>query len=281
MSFTKSWMRLGKSHAQDCSWVARAASLLATVAIAFAFLTVAPIANTEVNAATASKSQKAKSYKASKRKYYRKRKRAKKRKYYKKRRYTKKRKYAKKRKYYKKRKYSKKRKSYKKRRYASKKRKSYKKRKYASKKRRYKKYAKGTKRPKIGLRKRRKSKRVRVAALGKSAYPSASKKSLSGGGVRWVASSKCLNGRLKALMYKVAANYGSVTVSSTCRSRSRNARVGGAKRSQHLTGSAVDFRVHGKWGAAWAYIKRAGGVGGYKHYGGGLFHVDTGQRRTW
>ncbi|NJO33856.1 MAG: hypothetical protein HC869_12640, partial [Rhodospirillales bacterium] len=48
-----------------------------------------------------------------------------------------------------------------------------------------------------------------------------------------------------------------------------------------LTGNAVDFRVRGNWRGVWAYLRSAGGVGGLKHYGGGLFHIDTGARRTW
>jgi hypothetical protein len=28
-----------------------------------------------------------------------------------------------------------------------------------------------------------------------------------------------------------------------------------------------------------AYVRSR--VGGFKHYGGGLFHIDTGPRRTW
>ena len=103
----------------------------------------------------------------------------------------------------------------------------------------------------------------------------------SGGGVRWAASSACLNGSLKSLVASVAANYGAVTVSSTCRSRGHNAKVGGAKKSHHLTGDAVDFRVHGNWRSAAAYIRSYGGVGGFKHYGGGLFHADTGPSRSW
>lgn len=128
----------------------------------------------------------------------------------------------------------------------------------------------------------------RYAALGKSiSGVTAPRNSITAGGgggsggVRWAASSGCLNGTLRSVIYKVAASYGSVTVSSTCRSRGHNAAVGGAKRSQHLTGSAVDFRVHGNVRAVYAYLSGAGRVGGFKHYGGGLFHIDTGPRRTW
>ena len=131
---------------------------------------------------------------------------------------------------------------------------------------------------------RKKHKGVRVAALGNSYYPESSaapSKSLSGGGVRWVASAGCLNGSLKSVIYSVAANYGPVTVNSTCRSRGHNRKVGGAPKSKHLSGNAVDFRVRGNVGAVYAYLRSSGSVGGLKHYGGGLFHIDSGDRRSW
>ena len=134
-------------------------------------------------------------------------------------------------------------------------------------------YAKSGKKPSSG---------VKVAALGKADYDyKPTKPSLTGGSVKWVASSGCLDGSLKSVIYQVASNYGPVTVSSTCRSKSRNASVGGAPRSKHLTGDAADFRVHGNVGATYAFLKSSGSVGGLKHYGGGLFHIDNGDRRTW
>ncbi|MGE0767599.1 MAG: YcbK family protein [Hyphomicrobiaceae bacterium] len=126
-------------------------------------------------------------------------------------------------------------------------------------------------------------KNVRVASLGRghvyAPKPTRSVGSGGGGSIRWVASSSCLNGNLRNVLAQVAAHFGSVTVNSTCRSRSRNARVGGARRSMHLTGNAADFRIHGNRGAASSFIRNL--VGGFKHYGGGLFHIDTGPRRTW
>jgi len=132
---------------------------------------------------------------------------------------------------------------------------------------------------------KRKSKGVRVAALGTSYLdygysPTAPEKSLTGG-VRWVASSGCLNAGLAAVIYQVAANFGPVTVSSTCRSKRHNARVRGARRSHHLSGDAADFRVRGNARAVHAFLRSSSSVGGLKHYGGGLFHIDSGARRTW
>ncbi len=130
--------------------------------------------------------------------------------------------------------------------------------------------------------KRSKGKRVKVAALGNSYAPSdIAKPTVTGASVRWAASGGCLDAGLKSLIYLVAANYGPVTVNSTCRSRGHNRRVGGARRSKHLTGDAVDFRVRGNTRAVYAYLRSTGGVGGFKHYGGGLFHIDNGPRRTW
>ena len=126
-----------------------------------------------------------------------------------------------------------------------------------------------------------KPKPVRVASLGNTtlAAPKPERSVSGGGGIRWVASSGCLNGSLRGVLSQVASRFGSVTVNSTCRSKSHNARVGGASRSMHLTGDAADFRINGNWGAAAGFIRSL--VGGFKHYGGGLFHIDTGSKRSW
>ena len=133
---------------------------------------------------------------------------------------------------------------------------------------------------------RAKKRNVRVASLGGNGGdydPRPSRKSLSGGGggITWAASSSCLNGTLASIVQEVASQYGSLTVSSTCRDHGHNAAVGGAKKSQHLTGDAVDFRVHGNASGALAFLRNHGSVGGFHHYGGGLFHIDTGAKRTW
>jgi Peptidase M15 len=107
--------------------------------------------------------------------------------------------------------------------------------------------------------------------------PTASDSITGGSGIRWVAAAGCLDNALKAVLAEVAAQYGEVVVNSTCRSQGHNAGVGGAPHSYHLSGSAVDFRVHGNVAGAAAFLNSR--VGGYRHYGGGLFHVDTGPRR--
>ena len=141
---------------------------------------------------------------------------------------------------------------------------------------------------------KRLSKPVRVASL-TTTVPSASavtgpelsimrtspRTSLTGGFLRinWRANRRCLAARLRATINHVARHYGGVRVISTCRSRRHNRRVGGAPRSYHIGGRAADIRVFGNVRAAARYLRRASG--GYKHYGGGRFHVDTGPRRTW
>ncbi|KAB2913442.1 MAG: DUF882 domain-containing protein [Hyphomicrobiaceae bacterium] len=122
-----------------------------------------------------------------------------------------------------------------------------------------------------------------VASLGREfiAPAPALQPSLSGGPINWVASAECLASRLRTVLAEVAANFGSLRVNSTCRSRRHNARVGGARRSYHLTGNAADFRVAGKVKEVYAFLKGNRSVGGLKHYGFGLFHIDTGPRRSW
>ena len=127
-----------------------------------------------------------------------------------------------------------------------------------------------------------KPKATRVASIDRSSRDdSAPRRSLSGGSITWLASGGCLNGTLRGVLADLSSNYGPITVNSTCRSRGHNARVGGAPRSKHLSGDAVDFRIHSSTSAAYASLRGNGSVGGLKHYGGGLFHIDTGDRRSW
>ena len=104
---------------------------------------------------------------------------------------------------------------------------------------------------------------------------------LSGGSIRWVASADCLAAAAARVLDAGGRSFGPLTVNSTCRSRSHNARVGGATRSYHLTGNAVDFRVRGNYRRRPAFLTGQRSVGGLKHYGRGVFHIDTGPRRTW
>lgn len=116
--------------------------------------------------------------------------------------------------------------------------------------------------------------RSRIGVQGSSFKPTG-----NGGRIVWVASSHCLNRKLFKVLTVVAANYGWVQVNSTCRSWFHNWRVGGARHSYHLTGNAADIRIYGNWRGAQSYLKNS--VGGYKSYGGGRFHIDTGPRRRF
>jgi hypothetical protein len=105
--------------------------------------------------------------------------------------------------------------------------------------------------------------------------------SLSGETIRWIASPDCLAKPLRAVLAEVASMFGPLRVNSTCRSKSHNRKVGGARRSYHLTGNAVDFRISGAVQPVLDFLTGKRMVGGLKHYGFGVFHIDTGPRRTW
>jgi hypothetical protein len=96
-----------------------------------------------------------------------------------------------------------------------------------------------------------------------------------------VVSDSCVPQALKRALADVEATFGAVSITSACRSRSQNEAAGGAPRSLHLSGQAVDFRVSGTPSAVQAMLTRHPDVGGLKHYGGGLFHIDTGDRRSF
>ncbi len=124
-----------------------------------------------------------------------------------------------------------------------------------------------------------------VASLGREfvAPPLPAAPSLTGDQIKWMplASIDCLATPLRGVLAELTAAFGPITVRWTCRDKQLNARVGGAKRSYHLTGNAVDFNMTGNYRTILAFLKAKKEVGGLKHYGGGAFHIDTGPRRTW
>jgi len=103
------------------------------------------------------------------------------------------------------------------------------------------------------------------------------------GGITWLAPSQCVPTGLRKVLADVVAHFGPIVVTSTCRPAPLNRAVGGADHSYHLTGEAIDFRVPlpGIADAVQAHLLQSPGVGGLKHYGDGLFHIDNGPRRTW
>ena len=122
-----------------------------------------------------------------------------------------------------------------------------------------------------------------MRALGANSLRLSAAPSLTGDQIKWMplASIDCLATPLRGVLAELTAAFGPITVRWTCRDKQLNARVGGAKRSYHLTGNAVDFNMTGNYRAILVFLKAKKEVGGLKHYGGGAFHIDTGPRRTW
>ncbi|MGL4728101.1 MAG: D-Ala-D-Ala carboxypeptidase family metallohydrolase [Bosea sp. (in: a-proteobacteria)] len=90
-------------------------------------------------------------------------------------------------------------------------------------------------------------------------------------------STACLPARLKTVLNKIVARYGSVRVTSTYRPAWR-ARRG----SYHRRCEAMDFRVPGhRPGEVMAFVRNFEEVGGRKVYWNGLIHIDTGPVRSW
>ncbi len=99
--------------------------------------------------------------------------------------------------------------------------------------------------------------------------------------VEYRAPSKCIPASLRAVIARVSAKYGPVTVNSTYRSPGKNRTVGGKGKSMHLSCRAVDFRVHGSSRGLMQYLAAQGEVGGLNRYPSGFYHIDNGPRRTW
>lgn len=99
--------------------------------------------------------------------------------------------------------------------------------------------------------------------------------------IKWSAPSYCVPASLRGVIQKVAAKFGPITVNSTARSRTKNAKVGGRSKSYHLGCRAVDFRVHGSTKGLMAFLATQKNVGGIKRYSSGFYHIDNGPRRSW
>jgi uncharacterized protein YcbK (DUF882 family) len=99
--------------------------------------------------------------------------------------------------------------------------------------------------------------------------------------LRASAPTNCVPGNLREVVASVAAKFGSVSVESTHRNRSRNWRAGGARQSLHLSCRAIDFRVRTRVRGVMTYLRSHPQVGGLKMYRNGIIHIDNGERRSW
>ncbi len=93
-----------------------------------------------------------------------------------------------------------------------------------------------------------------------------------------------LNHKLVRLLRQIERHFGQqVLISSGCRSKARNRKVGGAKRSYHLKCMAADIKVPGVSKRSLArFVRRLSGRGGIGTYcRNSIVHVDVGPRREW
>jgi uncharacterized protein YcbK (DUF882 family) len=99
--------------------------------------------------------------------------------------------------------------------------------------------------------------------------------------IEFRAPANCVPASLKAVLSRVSAKYGPITVNSTYRSAGKNRKVGGKGHSMHLACRAVDFRVHGSSRGLMPWLAAQQAVGGYNRYPSGFYHIDNGPKRTW
>ena len=94
----------------------------------------------------------------------------------------------------------------------------------------------------------------------------------------------CIPADLKMLLNTVAWHYGKkVHIQSGYRSKHYNRRVGGARRSFHVSCKAVDIQVSGinKYKLA-KFLKTLPGRGGIGTYcNSSTVHIDVGPKRSW
>jgi uncharacterized protein YcbK (DUF882 family) len=93
-----------------------------------------------------------------------------------------------------------------------------------------------------------------------------------------------LNHKLIRLLRKIEGHFGrKVLISSGCRSKARNRKVGGARRSFHLKCMAADIKVPGVPKRLLArFVRKLDGRGGIGTYcRNSIVHVDVGPKREW
>lgn len=92
--------------------------------------------------------------------------------------------------------------------------------------------------------------------------------------------------RVKLVVSDAAKHFNGTALAISCyRSPQHNARVRGAKHSQHMARKALDFRISGvspvklaAYARSHPIMRRIGGVG---RYCGDFIHVDVGRKRDW
>jgi uncharacterized protein YcbK (DUF882 family) len=91
-----------------------------------------------------------------------------------------------------------------------------------------------------------------------------------------VKGTSCLKPETLAMISELVAKIGPIQITSTCGGRH-------ARRSQHYSGKAIDFRpLAASTRAAVAAAKALDATGGVGSYPGGLVHVDVGEREhSW
>jgi hypothetical protein len=97
---------------------------------------------------------------------------------------------------------------------------------------------------------------------------------------------KMINNEVKLRLLRTATRFGrELTINSGYRSPEYNRRIGGAKRSQHMSGYAIDVSMAGLSSddiRRFIRIASQEGFMGMSYYPGSNFtHVDIGGRRTW
>ena len=105
------------------------------------------------------------------------------------------------------------------------------------------------------------------------------------GDIKWASGvDKRVKPEVLARLKQVQNNFDlSLTISSGYRDPKRNKRAGGASRSSHMTGEAVDVRFNGDEQDTIRFIQAASeaGFGGIGVYRPGSVHVDIRNKRAW
>lgn len=93
----------------------------------------------------------------------------------------------------------------------------------------------------------------------------------------------CFPPRLIGFIEELTAKFGNVVIQSGYRDAKHNARVGGAKHSQHIHCNAVDFSIPGvDKREVRAYLAaNFSGRAGIGYYCNNRFHLDVGTPRQW